>query len=100
QRRYDLDGELTDARRADIERRRTALEADYAGVQAALEALYSDIGRDSYVVEIQDGSTVELPLATVVRAHRPNLMGPKIGRASWVARLWEFVSDEDRKSVV
>ncbi|HLT92736.1 MAG TPA: phosphate ABC transporter permease PstA [Woeseiaceae bacterium] len=98
QRRYDLDGELTDARRADIERRRTALEADYAGVQAALEALYSDIGRDSYVVEIQDGSTVELPLATVVRAHRPNLMGPIDKLAFWFARLWEFVSDEPREA--
>lgn len=97
-RRLELEGALTDASVAELDSRRTELDTRYAGLQDELAALYTEIQRDSYVVEIQDGSRVELPLATVVRAYRPNLMGPADKLAFWFGKLWEFVSDEPREA--
>lgn len=97
-RRLELDGALTEARVAELERERSELDAQYSGLQEELARLYTQIQRDSYVVEIQDGSTVELPLATVVRAYRPNLMGPLDKLGFWFAKLWEFVSDDPREA--
>ncbi|HEX7061839.1 MAG TPA: phosphate ABC transporter permease PstA [Woeseiaceae bacterium] len=97
-RRLELDGALTEARVAELERERSELDAQYSGLQEELARLYTQIQRDSYVMEIQDGSTVELPLATVVRAYRPNLMGPLDKLGFWFAKLWEFVSDDPREA--
>lgn len=97
-RRLELDGALTQDRIAELERREAELDVRYAGLQQELGDLYAQIDRDSYVVEIQDGTTVELPLANVVRAYQPNLMGilDKIG--FYCAKVWEFVSDEPREA--
>lgn len=97
-RRLELDGALTEARTAELERRRSALDARYADLQQELGELYTAINRDSYVLEIQDGSTVELPLATVVRAYRPNLMSVSDKLGFYFAKLWEFVADEPREA--
>jgi phosphate transport system permease protein len=97
-RRHELHGTLTDALVAELESRRAALDARYAEVQAELGTLYTEIGRDSYVMELADGSRVELPLATVVRAYRPNLMNPVDKLAFWLGKLAEFVSDEPREA--
>ena len=97
-RRLALDGELTEARVAELDGRVAELDARYAELQEELGELYTAIDRDSYVLEIQDGSTVELPLATVVRAYRPNLMGFGGKLAFWFEKAWEFVSDEPREA--
>jgi phosphate transport system permease protein len=97
-RRLQLDDALTAERAADLERRRAALDARYAELQQELAELYTAINRDSYTVEIQDGSTVELPLATVVRAYRPNEMSVLDKLGFYFAKLWEFVSEEPREA--
>ena len=97
-RRLQLDGALTTERTADLERRRAVLDARYTELQRELGELYTAINRDSYTVEIQDGSTVELPLATVVRAYRPNEMSVLGKLGFYFAKLWEFVSEEPREA--
>ncbi len=97
-RRLELDGALTGPRAAELERKRKELDAQYAVLQEELAELYTRIRRDTYVMEIQDGSTVELPLATIVRAYRPNLMGPLDKLAFWFDKVWEFVSKEPREA--
>ncbi len=50
------------------------------------------------VLLLADGREVELPLASVVRAVRPNALG-FLGRLSvYLGRLWEFVAGEPRES--
>lgn len=98
ERRYELDGELTPEHIAELERRRAELDARYAVLQQELNALYTEINRDSYTIEIQDGERVDLPLSQVVRAYRPNAMGffGKLG--FWFEKGWEFVSEEPREA--
>lgn len=98
QRRYELNGELTAERIAELDRRRAELDERYQALQQNLEALYAAIHRDSYTLEIQEGERVDLPLAQVVRAYRPNAMGffGKLG--FWFEKLWEFVAEEPREA--
>ncbi|HET6203197.1 MAG TPA: phosphate ABC transporter permease PstA [Planctomycetota bacterium] len=50
------------------------------------------------VVSLADGRRLEIPLAGVVRAVRPNALG-LLGRTRvYLSRLWEFVSAEPRES--
>ncbi|HEX2140046.1 MAG TPA: phosphate ABC transporter permease PstA [Woeseiaceae bacterium] len=97
-RRLQLEDALTVENSGELERRRAALDARYAELQQELGELYSAINRDSYTVEIQDGSTVELPLATVVRAYRPNTMSVPDKLGFYFSKLWEFVSEEPREA--
>lgn len=98
QRRYELEDALTPERVASLEQRREILNQRYQVLQEQLNELYAAINRDSYVVEIQDGRTVELPLARVVRAHRPNAMGFFGKTGFYFEKLWEFVSEEPREA--
>jgi phosphate transport system permease protein len=97
-RRLQLSGGLTEDRVADLGRRRAELDSRYAGLQQDLAGLHTQINRDAYVVEIQDGTTVELPLANVVRAYQPNLMGFLDKAGFYCAKAWEFVSDDPREA--
>lgn len=97
-RRLELDGEDTPENLQDIATERQALQKVYEGLQTRLNELYQSINRDSLTAEIMDGRIVEIPLAKIVRAYRPNELNVfgKIGL--YFARLWEFVSDEPREA--
>lgn len=97
-RRLELENALTEARAKELERRRAELQARYAELQQGLGNLYTSINRDSYVVEVQHGSTVEVPLATVVRAYRPNSMSVVDKVGFYFEKLWAFVSEEPREA--
>ncbi len=98
ERRYELDGELTPARKAELDAERARLQAEYETVQARLQALYRDIARDSFTAEVMTGQVVEVPLAKVVRIYQPNAMGPLDKLGHYAAKLWEFVSEEPREA--
>ncbi len=98
QRRLELEGRDTPRALAGLEAERKTLKARFATLRKQLDGLYRDIRRDSALMKIADGREVEVPLAKVVRAYRPNAMGPA-GRAGfYLAKLWEFVSDEPREA--
>lgn len=81
-----------------ITQRRKELDAEYEGLQQRLLDLYAKINRDSMTAEVAGGKIVEVQLAKIVRAFRPNDMsiGQKMGH--YAAKLWEFVSDDPREA--
>ena len=98
ERGLELDNDNDPAKRAELERDRAALNAEYAVLQKRLVELYKTINRDSMTMRIADGREVEIPLAKVVHAYRPNAMSllDKIG--FYFAKVGEFVSDEPREA--
>lgn len=98
QRGYELDGELTQAVRDELDAERANLRSEYDGLQTKLTSLYHEIGRDSLVARIADGREIELPLSKIVRVWQPNAQSTfdKIGH--YLSSIWVFVSGEPREA--
>lgn len=98
ERRLELTDNVTPEALARIERERELLNSEYLELQGELEALNAAIERDSITVRVQNGRTVTVSLAEVVRGYRPNAMNvfEKIG--FYFAKIWEFVSDDPREA--
>lgn len=97
-RKLELEGRDTAQAIADIDKQRTVLQTEFAGLQKGLDARYAEIARDSVAMTVMDGRTVNIPLASIVRAYQPNAMGMfgKIG--FYIEKLWEFVSADPREA--
>jgi len=52
----------------------------------------------SVVVAVAGGKAKDLPLSQVIRAYRPNVLGPVGKTGLYLARVWEFVAEEPRES--
>lgn len=98
ERGLELDGVRDPGPFAALVAERQRLEAAYQDLQSTLEALHRDIDRDRAVFQVMGERTVTVPLAQVVRAYRPNAMGPLEKSGLYLARLWEFVSGEPREA--
>lgn len=98
QRRLELDGLDSAEALADINARRTALEADYESLQANLQDLYEQVNRDTAIFAAANDAETEIELADIVRAYQPNRMnlGEKLG--GYLSKLGEFLSDEPREA--
>ncbi len=83
---------------AKIEARRRELDAEYAKYREQLAKLYQDIDRDSYTVEVADGTSSEFPMAKVVRGYQPNAMSFFERLGFFLVKIWEFTSDEPREA--
>lgn len=98
QRSLELDGDDDPQALADIEAQRRQLLAEHDELRRELDALYQAAGRDALVAEAADGRQVEVALAKVVRAYRPNAMSGTDKLGFYLARLWEFVSSDPREA--
>jgi phosphate transport system permease protein len=98
QRSLELKGSLSPQAQLGLDEERAILDAQYAGLQQQLIDLYTQINRDSVVVESMDGTQITVDLAKVVNAYQPNAMSlmEKIG--FYFKKLYEFVSDEPREA--
>lgn len=98
ERKAQLKGQLDDALKADLQRQREALDAQFAQLQEKLQALRADIARDSLIAEVADGQLVEVPLAKVADVYQANAMstGQKIGH--YLRKFWEFLTDDPREA--
>lgn len=83
---------------AEIEQRRKELDVEYEGLQQRLLDLYTEINRDSMTAEVANGKVVEIQIAKIVRAFRPNDMGIAQKSLHYIAKIWEFVSDDPREA--
>ncbi|HFD92712.1 MAG TPA: phosphate ABC transporter permease PstA [Gammaproteobacteria bacterium] len=94
----ELEGNADPARVTVIADEEAMLQQRYEALQKALIELYEAVQRDSITVTVSDGRQVQVPLAKIVRAFRPNAMSipDKVGH--YFAKLWEFVSDEPREA--
>ena len=98
ERRMELNDNQSEQAMAEIERQRSELNAEYAELQQELQSLNEQIQRDSITVQVQNGRTVTVSLAEVVRGYRPNAMGLVAKISFYFAKVWEFVSDEPREA--
>jgi phosphate transport system permease protein len=99
ERRLELDKVAPGSRAyLDLAEARAALQREYGGLQQSLNELLQQVNRDSISAEVMDGRVVEIPLAKVVRAYRPNAMGLVDKAGFYLGKLWEFVSDDPREA--
>lgn len=98
ERRLQLDSSDTVEDSREIEQQREALDARYADSRMLLLELNRQMQRDSAIFSIADGSTVELPVADIVRAYQPNAMNRMEATGVYLARAWEFLTDDPRES--
>lgn len=98
QRRLELEGQLTPAAEADLAVERSQYDEEYKGLQQSLINLYSQINRDTFVVQVMDGTEHEMPVAKIVHAYRANAMNVGQKMSFYFTKLWEFLSDEPREA--
>ena len=98
ERRLEIDGELTEAAKAQLAKERQVQEAEYAGLQGRLDKIRAEIERDSITVETSDGQRVDIPFAKIADMYMPNAMSVWQKMAFYVHKFWEFVSDDPREA--
>jgi len=98
QRGLELKGRDDAANLAGIESERAALQTEYSSLEEELGRLYTQLRLDAVVVVTADGQELELPMSSIVDAHRPNQMGlaGKIGH--FFHNTWKFVADDPREA--
>ena len=94
----ELKNQLTPALEAALDLERGQLDKRYAGLQQKLIDLYTAFERDSLVAETMSGKQIEINLAKVVRAFRPNAMSGLDKISFYGSKIWEFVSTEPREA--
>lgn len=98
QRRLEIDG-ITDKNKFQvIEDARTKSIANYEALKSELNSLYKEISRDSITAKIMGGREVELKLADVVKAYRPNEMNLAEKIIFYIKTFWGFITDDPREA--
>ena len=97
-RRLELDNALSQQALVQLEEKKAKLQTKYEKLQQQLNSLYNDSARDSMDVRVMGGQLVNVPLAKVVHAYRPNAMGVFGKTGFYVAKFWEFLADEPREA--
>jgi phosphate transport system permease protein len=98
QRGLELTGEFDTETEAIFAQQREELGADYALLQQDLVVLNKAIERDSALFLAANGAEVDIELADIVRAYKPNQMGLLDKLFTYFAKLGEFLTDEPREA--
>ena len=98
ERRLELDGVTDDKQFQAIESNRIKLNTNYENLKKELNELYQEISRDSIIGEIMTGDTVEIQLANVVKAYRPNAMTLFGKIIFYIKTFWGFITDDPREA--
>jgi phosphate transport system permease protein len=98
QRGLELKGEFDAETEATFAQQREELGADYALLQQDLVVLNKAIERDSALFLAANGAEVDIELADIVRAYKPNQMGLLDKLFIYFAKLGEFLTDEPREA--
>jgi len=98
QRGLELKGEFDAETEAIFAQQREELGADYALLQQDLVVLNKAIERDSALFLAANGAEVDIELADIVRAYKPNQMGLLDKLFTYFAKLGEFLTDEPREA--
>ncbi len=98
ERRLRLAGDDTEQNLRQIENQRAEYDGQYAEIRLRLLELNRQIQRDTAIFRIADGSSVELPVADILRAYRPNAMGWLPSAGVYLERLFAFLTTDPRES--
>lgn len=82
----------------EIEEERQQYNDRYAKLREELDGLYQALNRDQIMVRMADGREVEIPMAKIVQAYKPNGMGVTEKMGQYFFHVWEFVSGEPREA--
>lgn len=98
QRSLVLEKEDTPENLAELDAERAKLNASYDVLQKRLGSLYQELQRDTAVFADVNGTELEVSMAKIVRAFRPNAMNfaEKIG--FYFSKVGEFLFDEPREA--
>ncbi len=72
--------------------------AEYEELKNELGSLYEEISRDSIVLRVMTGEDIEIKLANVVKAYRPNAMSLAEKVAFYIETFWGFITDDPREA--
>jgi phosphate transport system permease protein len=97
-RKLELNDQLDAAAQAELDAERARWDAEYKTLETELVTLYQGFNRDSVTMRTADGQEKEITLGKIVRAYRPNAMSTLDKLGFYVAKVWEFVSDEPREA--
>ena len=97
-RKLELQGKLDEVAQAELDAERAQWDAEYKVLETELIALNQAFNRDSVTLKTADGREVTISLGKVVRAFQPNAMGLGDKLGFYLAKLWEFVSDDPREA--
>lgn len=98
ERRLELSNNKTPEALADLATERAELDLEYKSYQTQLQELYKEFSRSTLLARTVDGQQVEINLSHVVRAYQPNSMSLFAKVQLYLAKLYEFVSDEPREA--
>lgn len=98
QKRAEIKGKLNESDKANLAVRKQKLDDRFTALQGELQALRTEIDRDTLVAEVMDGKEVEIKLALVADVYRANAMGlfDKIGH--YFGKMAEFALDDPREA--
>lgn len=97
-RAMELDHTANNFTLAAIDNDQAQLKTQYAILQQQLDQLNAAINRDRISVEQADGSTIELPLAHITKAYRPNAMSWSQKARLYGNNLWDFLTTSPHES--
>lgn len=97
-RRLELSDGLTEDRDGALQTDRAELEARYADAEAELRELQQALSRDAIVLETADGQAIEVNLAEIMRAWRPNDMSWAQRIGHYAASVWVFLTADPREA--
>ncbi len=98
QRSLELKGRDDAASLGKIDTERALLQQEYGQLEQELTDLYAALQRDAVVVTTADGQELEMPLSSIVDAHRPNQMSLAGKLGQFFHNAWKFVSDDPREA--
>lgn len=84
--------------RAEIEAERRQYQGQYKALQDKLNTLNTESRRDEFVLRMPDGQEKVIPANKVVSAYFPNALSMPGKMAFYVAKFWEFLTDEPREA--
>jgi phosphate transport system permease protein len=97
-RKLDIAGVENPEAYAELDARRQELDKEYAVLEAERAGLIEQIRRDALTAEAMDGSRIEIPVAQVVRAARPNAMSTIQKAGHYVEKFYEFLTGYPREA--
>ena len=98
QRRLEIDNEATPSALQAIAEETAVLQAAYKKLEDQLISLYQKINRDSVTVEVSTGQVIDVEVSHIVRIFRANDMSTAEKIIHYIAKLWEFVSEDPREA--
>lgn len=98
QRSLELKGRDDAASLGEIATERALLQQEYGRLEQELTDLYAALQRDAVVVITAEGQELEMPLSSIVDAHRPNQMSLAGKLGHFFHNAWKFVSDDPREA--